>query len=77
MYACVYVGGGALKCYVSTVGGMRGVSFPRRKHYEDVRFNVISSTRGGGGCQISRKKRYVTLELLLCMRALIVFKMDD
>ena len=42
-------------------GGGGGVSFHGKKRYEDVRFNVISVTRGGGGGgQISRKKVYVT-----------------
>ena len=39
-----------------------GVSFPGKKRYEGVRFNVISVTRGWVGGQISRKKCYVTLE---------------
>ena len=41
-----------------------GVSFPGKKHYEGVRFNisVTTVTRGVGGGQITRKTRYVTLE---------------
>ena len=41
---------------------VRGVSFPRKKRYEDVRFNVISITRGWVGVKFPGKKRYVTLE---------------
>ena len=41
-------------------GGGGGVSFHGKKRYEDVRFNVISVTRGWVGGQISRKKVYVT-----------------
>ena len=41
---------GAIKVLRNTVG-WDGVSFPRKKCYEGVRFNVISVT-----CQISRKK---------------------
>ena len=42
------------------VGG--GVSFPGKKHYEGVRFNVISVTRGWVAAKFPGKKRYVTLE---------------
>ena len=42
------------KCYVGVV------SFPRKKRYEGVRFNVISVMRVGVKCP--GKKRYVTLE---------------
>ena len=45
------VGGGGGGCQLSR----------KKKRYEDVRFNVISVTRGWvGGGQISRKKVYVT-----------------
>ena len=37
-------------------GGVGGVKFSGKKHYECVRFNVISVTRGVGGGPISRKK---------------------
>ena len=40
----------------NAVGGGGGVSFHGKKRYEDVRFNVISVTRGWVGGQISRKK---------------------
>ena len=39
-----------------------GVSFPGKKRYEGVRFNVISVTRGWVGVKFPGKKRYVTLE---------------
>ena len=51
---------GAFKCYV-TPWGWVGVSFPRKKRYEGVRFNVISVTRCGG-VKFPGKKRYVSLE---------------
>ena len=35
----------SFKCYVMPRGG---VSFPGKKRYEGVRFNIISVTRGGG-----------------------------
>ena len=37
-------------------------NFPEKKHYEGVRFNVISITSGWVGVQFPGKKRYVTLE---------------
>ena len=45
----------------NAVGG-GGVSFPGKKRYERVRFNVISVTRGWVGVKFPGKKRYVTLE---------------
>ena len=45
----------------NAVGG-GGVSFPGKKRYEGVRFNVISITRGWVGVKFPGKKRYVTLE---------------
>ena len=39
-----------------------GVSFPEKKRYEGVRFNVISVTRGWMGVKFPGRKRYVTLE---------------
>ena len=63
---------GPFKCYVTQWGG-GGVSFPGKKRYEGVRFNVISVTRGWVGVKFPGKKRYVTLEWPLCacmMRAL-------
>ena len=54
-------GKGPFKCYVMQMGV--GVSnFPEKKRYEGISFKIISVTRGWVGCQISRKKRYVTLE---------------
>ena len=49
------------KCCVTRMGG-GGVSFPGKKRYEGVRFNVISVTRGWVGVKFPGKKRYVTLE---------------
>ena len=43
------------------IGG-GGVSFPGKKRYEGVRFNVISVTRGWVGVKFPGKKHYVTLE---------------
>ena len=42
--------------------GVGGVSFPGKKRYEGVRFNIISITRGWVGVKFPGKKRYVTLE---------------
>ena len=39
------------------VGGGGGVKFSGKKHYEGVRFNVISVTRGWVGVQFPGKKR--------------------
>ena len=43
-------------------GGVGVLVFPGKKRYEDVRFNVISVTRGMVGVKFPGKKRYVTLE---------------
>ena len=43
-------------------GGGGGINFSGKKHYEGVRFNVISVTRGSVGVPFPEKKRYVTLE---------------
>ena len=43
-------------------GGGGGVTFSGKQHYEGVRFNVISVTRGWVGVQFPGKKRYVRLE---------------
>ena len=50
---------GPFKCYITQWGR---VSFPEKKRYEGVRFNVISVTRGWVGVQFPEKKHYVTLE---------------
>ena len=42
--------------------GGGGVRFPVKEHYEGVRFNVISVTRGWVGVKLPGKKRYITLE---------------
>ena len=44
-----------------------GVSFPGRKCYEGVRFNVIRVARGSVGVKFPGKKSYVTLEWTLNM----------
>ena len=51
---------GAIQVLRNAVGG--GVSFPEKKRYEGVRFNVISVTRGWVGVKFPGQKRYVTLE---------------
>ena len=53
---------GPFKCYVTQMEVGGGVKFSGKKHYEGVRFNVISVTRGWVGVQFPGKKRYVTLE---------------
>ena len=50
--------------------GGGGVSFPRKKCYEGVNFNVISVTRGWVGVKFPGTKRYVTLEWLLNLHLL-------
>ena len=51
----------------NTIGvGGGGVSFPGKRRYEGVRFNVISVMRGWVGVKFPGKKRYVTLEWPLC-----------
>ena len=44
----------------NAMGG--GPQLSRKKHYEGVRFKVISVTAGGWGANSLEKKRYVTLE---------------
>ena len=39
-----------------------GVSFPGKKRYEGVRFNIIIVMRGWVGVKFPGKKHYVTLE---------------
>ena len=47
------------------VGALGAVSFPGKKCYEGVMFNVISIMRPQrGGVKFSGKNRYVTLEWL-------------
>ena len=58
-YTCTY---GAIQVLRNAdVGG--GMSNFPEKRYDGVRFNVIYRYEGVGGGPISRKKRYVTLEL--------------
>ena len=52
---------GAIQVLRNADGG-GGVRFSGKKHYEGVRFNVISVTRGWVGVQFPGKKRYVTLK---------------
>ena len=47
---------GPFNCYNADGGGEGGVKFSGKKHYEGVRFNVISITRGCVWGPISRKK---------------------
>ena len=44
---------GPFKCYVMQVG-VGGINFSGKKHYEGVRFNVISVTRGWMGVQFPK-----------------------
>ena len=52
---------GAIQVLRNAIGG-GGVSFPGKKRYEGVRFNVISVTRGWVGVKFPGKKCYITLE---------------
>ena len=62
---------GVIKVLCNAVGvGVGGVSFPGKKHYEGVRFNVISITRGWVGVKFTGKKHYVTLEWPLCEKCI-------
>ena len=60
----------AIQVYV-TQWGLGGVRFPGKKHHEDVRFNVIKRDEAVVGWQVSRKKRYVTLEVVLKFHSLL------
>ena len=51
----VWVRAGPFKCYVTQLG-VGGVRFHGKKRYEDVRFNVISVTRGCVGVKFPGKK---------------------
>ena len=57
---------GAIQVLRNAVGGggwgWGGVSFPGKKRYEGVRFNVISITRGWMGVKFPGKNRCVTPE---------------
>ena len=54
---------GAIQVLCNAVGGGGVcVSFPKKKHYEGVQFNVTSVTRWWVGVKFPGKKRYVTLE---------------
>ena len=50
--------------------GVGDASFPGKNRCEDVRFNVISVTRGWVGVKFPGKKRYVPLEwpLVQCLK---------
>ena len=56
---------GPFKCYV-TQWRWGGVSFPGKKHYGGVQFNVISVMMGWVGVKFPGKKRYITLEWPQC-----------
>ena len=43
-------------------GGGNVSNFLEKTHYEDVRFNIISVTRGWVRVKFPGKKRYITLE---------------
>ena len=55
---------GPFKCYIMNALWVGRVSyFPEKKRYEDVRFNVISITRGWVGVKFPEKVLHtVTLE---------------
>ena len=59
---------------VSNAMGGGGVSFPEKKRYKGVRFNVISFARGWVGVKFPGKKRYVTLEwpLMDCIMKFLI-----
>ena len=63
---------GPFNCYNADGGGEGGVKFSGKKHYEGVRFNVISITRGCVGVQFLGKKHYVTLEWPLDVEVIII-----
>ena len=46
----------------NAMGGGGRASFPGKKRYEGLSFNVISVTRGWVGVKFPGKKCYVTLE---------------
>ena len=48
--------------YQLTLHGWRVSTFPEKKHYKDVWFNVISIMRGVGGVKLLQKKCYATSE---------------
>ena len=52
--------------------GVGCVKFSGGKHYEGVRFNVISVTREWVGVQFSGKKCYVTLEWPLTCKSILM-----
>ena len=61
---CFPLEGPAIQVLRNADGVMGGVTFSGKKHYEGVRFNVISVTRGWVGSNFLKKKRYVILEWL-------------
>ena len=53
---------GPFKCYIMQMGWgpTGGVNFSGKKHYEGVRLNVISVTRGGWGSIFQEKASHNT-----------------
>ena len=55
----IYLMLGAIQVLRNAMGG---VSFPGKKRYEGVMFNVINVKRGWVGVKFPGKKHYITLE---------------
>ena len=51
---------GPFKSYITQMGGWVGVNFSGKKHYEGVRCNDISVTRGWVGVQFPEEEKSVT-----------------
>ena len=54
---------GPFKCYVSNAVECGGDSFPGKKRYKGVQFNVFSVLTGWLGVKFPGEKRYVTVTL--------------
>ena len=50
---------GAIQVLRNAVGSERVSDFPEKKRYKDVRFNIISVTRGWVGVNFPENKRTV------------------
>ena len=56
----VYIFIGAIRVLRKTMAGERGCQMSSRNHYECVRFNVISDTRGWDGAKFKKKTSHKT-----------------